>query len=135
MTMPWRELPHTADLCLEITAPDWPALVVEATRALAARLGGVDERAPGKARRLALSGPDREELLVRWLAELLYLSEVEKRAPVAVRLTTATNRELAGEVDFLPLVAPAGAIKAVTYHNLAVVAAADGWRVRIVFDV
>jgi SHS2 domain-containing protein len=133
--MPWRGLPHTADLCLGITAPDWPALAVGATGALAARLGEVDERAPAAPRRLRVTGPDREELLVRWLAELLYLSEVEKIAPRAVGFSTATDRELAGEVTFMPLTAPTGSIKAVTYHNLAVIAAADGWRVRIVFDV
>ncbi len=133
--MPWRELPHTADLLLEITAPDWPRLAEEAATALAANLGEPDPRAPATPRPLAVTGIDREELLVHWLTEILVWRELEELLPVRVTVEAATNETLRGVAHVAPARRLATVIKAVTYHDLAVIDAPDGCRVRIVFDL
>jgi SHS2 domain-containing protein len=133
--MPWRELPHTADLLLEITAPDWPGLAVEAALAFAVQLGEPDPDAPAMARPLAVAGIDREELLVHWLTEILVWRELEEVLPVAATVATATATELRGVIRVAPARRLTTVVKAVTYHDLAVAETAAGCRVRIVFDL
>jgi SHS2 domain-containing protein len=133
--MPWRELPHTADLRLEITAPDWPGLVVEATLAFAAHLGRPDRAGPTVTRPLAVQGIDREELLVHWLTETLVWCESEGLLAVGVRLERAIDEELRGEMTLAPAAELGAGVKAVTYHELAVAVGPAGWSVRIVFDL
>jgi SHS2 domain-containing protein len=132
--MPWRELPHTADLLLEITAPDWPSLVVEATLALAAHLGTPPRDAAPLVRPLRVEGVDREDLLVRWLAMTLVWQELDQVLAVGAEVQATTDTELVGSVRVVPAAHLSGRIKAVTYHDLAVRQTAAGWSVRIVFD-
>jgi len=133
--MPWRELPHTADLRLEITAPDWPQLVGEATLALAAAAGAPRPDAPRQSRPLRVTGADREELLVRWLSETLFWQENENLLAVAVALDEADDALLCGRVEVAPAAEITTRIKAVTFHDLAVSETAGGLTTRIVFDL
>jgi len=135
LTMPWRELPHTADLLLEITAPSWGGLVAEATAALAAHLGEADPAAPRVVRELIVDGLDREELLVRWLTQTLVWYETEELLAANVELAEVSASRLRGRVTVAALRRTTGHVKAVTYHDLAVRETPAGWRVRIVFDL
>lgn len=133
--MPWRELPHTADLRLEITAVDWPRLVEQATLALAAAAGTPDPAAPQQNRPLQVKGADREELLVRWLSETLFWQESENLLAVAAGVTEAAVDRLEGWVETKPAAEITAHIKAVTFHDLAVKETGDGLVTRIVFDL
>jgi protein archease len=132
--MPWRELPHTADLRLAISAPTWPELVAEATLALAAHLGDPTEAEP-RTRELAVTGLDREELLVDWLSQTLVIAELDGLLVTRVEIAVASTQELHGRLHLVPARAATGRIKAVTYHDLAVRHTDDGWRVVVVFDL
>ncbi len=84
------------------------------------------------------AGDTVEELLVAWLSELLYLSEVHRIAFcyfTVDRLEEGGVKGSAGgdPLDEVELRGPP--IKAVTYHDLAVAPVPDGWWARIVFDV
>jgi len=132
--MPWRELPHTADLRLEISAPDWPQLLKEATLALAAQLGQPKQDAAPITRALHLDALDREELLVRWLSEILVWNELENLLPVDVEIMEADETKAVGKIILQPVRSRATNIKAVTYHGLAFEQTAGGWVARVLFD-
>lgn len=132
--MPWRELPHTADLRLEIQAADWPALLREALCALTANLGEVEADAPAIERPLQLTALDREELLVRWLNEALVWCELDGLLPVDARFDAIADNELAAVVTLRPVRHRRRYIKAATYHELAIEPHAGGLRVRVLLD-
>jgi SHS2 domain-containing protein len=133
--MPWRELPHTADLRLEISAPDWPQLLKEATLALAAQLGQPKQDAAPVVRALQLDALDREELLVRWLSEILVWNELENLLPVDAEITDAGETKAVGRIILKPSRRRAANIQAVTYHGLAFEQTAAGLVVRVLFDM
>jgi len=83
-------------------------------------------------------GETREDLLVNWLSELLYHSEVLGLAFcyfTVDRLEEGGVQGSAGGVPADSLVLRGAPIKAVTHHDLAVVENPDLWWARIVFDV
>lgn len=87
---------------------------------------------------LEVHAPDVERLLVRWLAELLVLTDAEglvfRRFEVDVHDTTLHARA-AGEPIDLTRHALRGQVKAVTRHQTAVVPEGDGYRVQVLFDL
>ncbi len=134
----YEVLDHTADVAI-IAFGATPAEVFEN-----AAFGMFDlmfEFTPGPTRRdvpVVAAGDTVEELLVAWLQELLFLSEIHD---VAFDYFTVDRLEEGGvqgsaggtSTHSTPLIgAP---IKAVTYHDLAVVEVPGGWWARVVFDV
>lgn len=133
-----RQVDHTADLALELWAPDEGALLVEAARALVGVLTEGAAVARRDTRALALSALDPEDRLVRFMNEVLFLAIAEgflvADAELALR-DDGLDARLWGE-------AGAGArlrteLKAVTYHALALRLDADAGRAwaRVVIDV
>lgn len=128
------ELPNTADWALQVWAPDLPGLLAEAAAGMYALMQAQVGEGPRQTRTLSLSGVDAEDLLVSWLAELLYLAETEALAfdEFSIRVTgSALEAELSGA----PLANLTRMIKAVTYHGLAIRPDEDGLSTSIVFDV
>ncbi len=82
---------------------------------------------------------DYEQLLVKWLNELLYLSETENLLFKSFRVESIADGELkalaCGE-EFDPerhvVLTP---LKAVTYHRIEVVREPDRWHARVVVDL
>jgi SHS2 domain-containing protein len=131
-----RLLDHTADVEVELWAPDEPALLEEGARALVELL---TEGAPigGTATRtVELPAIDPEDRLVRWLSEVLYLATVEGFlvASAALELRGAGLRgSVRGQPDAADRLRTE--IKAVTYHDLHLERGPAGVRARVVFDV
>jgi SHS2 domain-containing protein len=130
----FREREHTADWELEVWAPELPSLFEQAARGMYALMGSILAAAPRQERDLALEASDRESLLVSFLAELLYLGEVDglgfDRFVLAV-----SEQALRAHLSGAPLASQTKEIKAVTYHNLAIRATERGFEANIVFDV
>ena len=133
---------HTADVGLEVIAPSLEALFETAARALFDLLAGPPARGAGLVeveREIRVTGADTEELMVRWLSELLYLHDTEGLVFDRFDISEIRNDLLAGRA--------AGErhdpgrrrlrreIKAVTYHQLLVRREGHGWKARVVFDV
>lgn len=83
-------------------------------------------------------GESLEELLVNWLSELLYHSESLDLALCYFTVDRLEEGGVQGSAGGVP--APAfelrgPPIKAVTYHDLAVVENPDSWWARVIFDV
>jgi SHS2 domain-containing protein len=140
-----RSIEHTADLAVELWAPDEPALLVEGARALVelltegAEVGATTERTAERMaeRTLELTAIDPEDRLVRWLSEVLYWASMEGFLVVdaALELVGATGLRgtVRGQAGASELVRTE--IKAVTYHDLRLERGPAGVRARVVFDV
>ena len=89
---------------------------------------------PRQQRRLELEAEDREQLLVEFLVELLYLAESERLAFDHLELEVVGYR-LRADLEGARVRAQAKEIKAVTYHRLEVRDTERGMETRIVFDV
>lgn len=140
--MPYRFLEHTADVGVEIEAGSYPELLSEGLLALTDCLTAVEGIDVELERRVDLTAPRREDLVVDWLNELVYLFEAEsmlfRQAELEVRETEGAIRlsgVLRGErydPDRHPIKT---LIKAVTYHQLSVSSSTRGWTARLIFDI
>jgi len=138
----YRFIEHTADTGLEVEARTLDELFVEALRGMTDCITQVEQVAPKTHRRLGVRAGDLGRLLVDWLNEAVYLFEVEDLLLCQAEVEIKESKEgfdleatTAGE-PFDPERHPVKiAIKAVTYHQLAVEQTADGWRARIIFDI
>ena len=83
---------------------------------------------------LDLDAFDRESLLVKFLTELLVLSEQERLAFDLFHFAQK-GTSLCVTVEGAPILSQDKEIKAVTYHNLAIRETAAGLRVNLVLDV
>ena len=128
--MPYRFLPHAADVLAELLAPDEAGLRQAGIDALRELLVGASPVRPREERAITAQGADPAERLVRFLEEALYLYDTERFVPAR-----ATQTGVAGE-PFDPARHKArGEVKAVTYHQAAVFPEQQGLRATIVFDV
>ena len=133
--MAYRVLEHTADIGVEATAPDIPTLFSEAVRGLAAILLDTEPPAPFDRVGVSAEADDPGALLAEVLQEALWRFESSGWLPVDAELevSATTAAGTFGVVNDATIGGPA--IKAVTYHQLAVERTADGWRATVFFDV
>jgi SHS2 domain-containing protein len=136
----FEELPHTADWCLHVWAPDLAGLFAEAARGLNVLCGAQPAEGRRQPRALALQAPDAESLLVAFLSELVYAAEHESLVfedlEVQVESADPANGfSLDARMSAAPLRTLTRAVKAVTYHNLHIRQTEKGCEVEIVFDV
>ena len=133
--MAYRILDHTADIGIEATAPDIPSLFSEASRATAAVILDAEPPDPAERVPVAVEADDLGALLAALLGEALWTFESTGRLPVAAELevSATTAAGTFGVIEDVTIGGPA--IKAVTYHQLAVERTGDGWRATVYFDV
>ena len=145
---PFKELNHTADLCVEIYGEDEQGLFRNAVESLYVLLGfpAASEPADGLPEAtLSLRGQDSEEALVQLLGELLYRATAEGQRLILRELfvrrgeageegcgvfvsgfwCTITEEEGRGKRE----------IKAVTYHNVQIRRTETEWSARVVMDI
>jgi len=75
-----REVEHTADWGLEVWAPDLPGLMEEAARGMFELMGIEVSEESRCHRQLEIGADDREQLLVSFLEELLFIADAEDLA-------------------------------------------------------
>ncbi len=132
----YRELPHTADLALEAWGRSLPELFVNAARGMFSLAVAIEAQAPVTAERpVSLSAPDTETLLVDWLNELLSLADEHGEAYVDFDVELPAPGELRARARATTAYTPRIAVKAATFHNLAITRDERGYRAVVVFDV
>ena len=134
-----REIEHTADLGVEVTAADVPALFAAAGEAL---YGLIVDSATIENRQeisVAATGDSFEDLLHAWLCELLALFNVQgfvgKLCTVDHVGDGRVQGRVSGEALDLKRHSFHTEIKGVTYHDFKVWQEAGAWHARVIFDV
>jgi len=132
---------HTADVGAVVRGATLPRLFENAARALFDLLCDRRTVRPRRTVRIVVQGSSLEDLLVRWLSELLYRLETEDLvfSSFAVervdRLRFRARGRARGETIDRARHRLRREIKAVTYHQIRLVRGRSAWRVRLVFDV
>jgi SHS2 domain-containing protein len=137
----WAFEDHTGDIAVVVEAPDAASLFEIAAQALFGVIlddpGAVEPRAAIPIR--VEGAADREDLLVRFLSELLFLHDARGWVFRDVRVIALAAGTLEAEARGEPLDparhAVARQVKAVTYHGLSIVDGPRGLSVRVVFDL
>jgi SHS2 domain-containing protein len=130
----FREVEHTADWEIEVWAPDFAKLLEQAALGMMWLSGTVIQAGNPVQRTIKVPGEDRESQLVNFLNELLFLGETEALAFDFFQTTVYPERctvMISGGI----IKHQTKAIKAVTFHNLAIRESEAGLKVNLVFDV
>ena len=132
-------LEHTADVGLRIYGRTLADLFANAGLGLMALAIEPQKFQEEERRALAVTAADSEQLLVNWLSEILYYMDAEGWAFTRFDITecspTAIAAEGWGERRDPASRTRAVAVKAVTYHQLAVRETADGFEATVYFDI
>ncbi len=134
----YREIEHTADLGVELTAPDLRSAFEGAAAAMFDVVSDLDQVGETWHGRVRVSGLDLGNLMVRWLSELLFVSESEgvllSHFTIERLDGLALEAAVAGEKLDRARHAVRVEIKAPTYHGLRIEESDNGWFVRVIFD-
>jgi len=134
-----REIAHTADVGFVVEAPSRASCFERAVLALAGVIADTTTVVPRDRRELRVAAGEAEGQLHALLHEVLLLAQLHAFLVCAAEVSEAPG----GAID--AVVAgerydPArhhlhGEVKAVTWHQLRVEPAGDGWRARVILDV
>lgn len=137
-------LEHTADMGIAAEGETLVALFVQAALGLRQILTACTDIEPKTEFPVEVQGADREELMINWLSELLFLLESRRLLPAAFeidRLEVDTlgdcrlRARVLGETFDPERHYLEREIKAVTYHRIEVEPTAAGWRAQIYVDL
>jgi len=137
----YHEVEHTADRALWVWGNELSDLFAGAAQGMYSLMGDLEGLVATKWLTIELAAWDREALLVDWLNELLFRTEIDGLMFVDFRLDSLRGSP---EPPSASLVAHVGAvhapvtkahIKAATFHDLALVQEDVGWSTVITFDV
>ncbi len=130
---------HTADIGIRAFGRNLEELFANAAYALFDQLTDLRKVRKEGSREISIQGADREDLLIRWLGELLFLCESRgylfKEFSFS-RLEPTSLKAVARGEPFDPSRHHLKTeIKAVTYHQVEVKEKDGRWEGRVVFDV
>ncbi|NIA13072.1 MAG: hypothetical protein GWP08_03245 [Nitrospiraceae bacterium] len=135
--MTYRFLEHTADALVECEAGAYPGILKAAADALYAVALAEHGVGVEVERRVEVTGESREDLLVRWLQELLFLLETDHFVASEFAFDDAGDGAVSARLQgyTCPPEARAAEVKSATYHELSVRETADGFVARFILDV
>lgn len=136
---PFEILEHTADAGIVAHGASLKEAFANAAAGMFALMADTDGVRPLEERRIEVEGRDREGLLVRWLAELLYYVDAEEMLFSRFVVEEMSDRRLRarawGERIDRERHRLHFGVKAVTRHMLEVGAEDGGYRAQVLFDI
>ena len=130
----FREVPHTADIAIELFAPSISELFLFAAKGLYHILGIHTGTGNLKEISLEIEEGDDESLLVSFLNEILYY--VNSMAMAAQDLDLKiTAHKLKASILMAPIISIKEEIKAATYNDLKIISDKNGINAKVVFDI
>ena len=130
---------HTADIGIVAYGSDIEQLYVNASLGMCSLITDLDNLNEDLCHIIDLASTDRENLLVEWLNELLYIFEVDHIIFKKFEIDNLTNNQIRarcfGEKINIQQHKIIREIKAATYHMLAIVKENDIFRARVIFDI
>jgi SHS2 domain-containing protein len=135
--MSFEEISHTADIKIRVRAPTLEALFSDTFDALMQVMYGTDRKG-GIIKEIQIESSDNESLLLDFLSEVLFVSEVKSIVFFNTRISIHGSRltaELSGE-PFDPERHSGGSeVKGISYSGLSITHDANGYMLDIIFDV
>lgn len=135
--MPFRFLEHTADARIECTGRDFAELLESATEgfyavALRTRRAGTDAE-----RAVCVSGDSPEDVLIRWLQELIFLLDTEHFVAARFQFTVSTEQGVSAHAFGYACAADERAeeVKSATYQQLCVRETKEGLLAQFTLDL
>jgi SHS2 domain-containing protein len=137
--MDYEILDHTADICVRVYGKSFNDLLRNAARAMMELITDREKVEPSQGIEIKAQGETKEELLVHWLGEILFLHQVRKMVFRDFDVNLINETELEGKVFGESINMERHEIgldiKAVTYHNLKIESLDNKLKVDIVFDI
>jgi SHS2 domain-containing protein len=136
--VPYRLLDHTADVQVEILGRTFEELLTNAALCVSEVM--FDRRRVQELQSVdvAIESPDRAELVMDWLRELLYTFSTRGFAVASVRFELVEEKRLRAELSGEPFdLARHGLrveLKVPTYHQFELEETPAGWRAQVIFD-
>ena len=139
MKPPFEILEHPSDLGIEARGATMAEAFRNAARGLMSVIAGSSKIESNEERVISLVALDRENLLVRWLTEILFLYDAEKYLTADAKIDLFNNTSLKATVlgqKYDPSIHELTLdIKAITYHKLKVEKLDDIWTARVFVDI
>ncbi|MBW2621749.1 MAG: archease [Deltaproteobacteria bacterium] len=135
----YRLIDHTADLTVYFYGQSPEEVFINAGQVMFELM--LDGRPDGtkEERRLEITGVDREDVLVQWLSELLFLYAGRNQALFGVEIKTLSLTGMKARLELVSfdpeIMGVKTEIKAVTYHQAEFKPTESGWRARVTFDL
>lgn len=135
----YRLLEHTADMGIEAEGETQAVLFQQMALGLRQIITACPDIRPQTEMIIEVVGMDREELLVNWLGELVFLLETRHFLPACFEIETIDEQRLRARVlgetfdparHFLER-----EVKAVTYHQVKVESTEKGWFAQVFVDL
>lgn len=135
----YRLLEHTADMGIEAQGDTQAELFLQMAVGLRQIITECSDINPQIGMVVEVTGKDREELLVNWLGELVFLLETRHFLPACFTIEAIDEQHLKAHVRG-EIFDPARhflerEIKAVTYHQIRVEPIQDGWTAQVFVDL
>jgi SHS2 domain-containing protein len=136
---PFEILEHPSDLGIEAHGSSMQELFQNAANGFMSVVAGTSKIESNQNRSIELQATDRENLLVRWLTEILYLYDAEKFLTADVKFEILTDTflkaNLFGEPYDISKHELKLDVKAITYHQLKVEDHDGDWTARVFVDI
>jgi len=135
----YEQFPHTADIGVHVYGATLKELYGNAAFAMFDILADIDGLEETVSRDIELTAPNRDDLLVAWLGELLYHFSVHSIIFSRFEIIELTDILIKAKAYGMPVGSSRSRlkteIKAVTYCDLAIKKTDEGFKVDIIFDV
>lgn len=129
-------LEHTADLKIRVFGKTKEELFKNAVLAMMSGLRSKIKNQRAKTKKIRVKTTDLETLLVDFLSEVLYLTQVDKRVYTDVKFKKFSDTEIEAELIGKKVEKFDEDIKAVTYHGLNIFQGKNGlWQAIVLFDI
>jgi len=129
-------LEHKADLKIRAFGKTKEELFLNMLLGMVSGLRPKVKSQKSKVKSIQIKSLDLEALLVDFLSEALYFSQVNKEIYRNIKFQKFTDKELEGELIGQKIERFGEDIKAVTYHGLDIHQEKDGiWQATVLFDI
>jgi SHS2 domain-containing protein len=130
---------HTADIGVRVFGRTVEEVFAHAAYALFDQMIDLRKVGGGAVQEISVEGADREDLLIRWLGELLFLCQgrgyLFKEFSILHLNSNSLKAVARGEICDPSRHHFKTEIKAVTYHQVEVKKRENRWEAKVVFDV
>ncbi len=133
--MSFKILEHTADFIIEAQGKNLEELFSETMRGMFETIKPRIENKKTIKRKIEVESMDLKALLVDFLSEALYQSDVNNETYVDAVFQELSNTKLKAVLRGKKIKSFAEEIKAVTHHGLKLEKTKDGWIAEVLFDI